>query len=424
MSKAGALSRLSNAAGLAADFNALTEMGGRLVGSASEAAARDWLEFRLWRIPGARLAKHTFPFLSWGSAGSSIELVGRGGGEKLPCHALYWAADTPPGGIEAELVDAGRGTDDEFRALAHQIRGNIVVVRHEYPFSSRSIHRRVKYGQSLELGAAGFVIVNNIPGDLLVTGSCGQDSPQNIPAVGVSLESGAKLEAANGRRARVRIATIRSPSAGVNFIAEMPGKCPEWVIMCAHYDGHDLAQSALDNATGVAAAIAIFESFQPFVSNLPRGLRLVLFTAEETGLLGSKLYLQSLNEWERRKIALVINLDTLAGSSRLTCLTSGFDELQYFVQQTCIAAQITLACHQPLVRNSDHFNFASQGIPAMRLIAGFDEPEAGARLILTEGDTSERVLIDELHRAAQAGGALVWSALNWPGSIGKHKPPA
>jgi hypothetical protein len=82
-----------------------------------------------------------------------------------------------------------------------------------------------------------------------------------------------------------------------------------------------------------------------------------------------------------------------------------------------------LPCYRPLMRNSDHFNFAQRGIPSIRMVAGFDEPEAGARFLLTEADTRERVSMDELRHAATSAGALVWSALEWPGRIAAHKAP-
>jgi aminopeptidase YwaD len=416
-----ALARLSGAPGLLEDFNALTATGGRLVGSVSEAAARDWLEERLQKIPDARLRVHCFQHSGWASPCSSFELIAGGGPKRLACHPLYWAGGTPANGLEANLVDIGRGTQAEFQSLAHTIPGQIAVVRHEYPFSQHTIHRRLKYNRSRECGAAGFVIVNNNPGGLLVTGSCGRDSPDHIPAIGISMETGAILAATTAPRIRLRVATVRQALTGANLIADIPGQTPEWVVVCAHYDGHDLAHSALDNATGVAAAIAIFESFQPYISKLRRGLRLALFTAEEVGLTGSRLYLQSLDERERQGIALAINLDTIAGSPRLTCLTSGFDELEGFICKSCAATGADLRCHRPLVQNSDHFNFAQMGIPAIRLVAGFDEPGAGARFLLTEADTRERVSVDELRFNAMNAGALVWAALDWPARIAVHK---
>jgi aminopeptidase YwaD len=424
MSQADAFDRLSASTRLVQDFETLTATGGRLVGSASESAAREWLQARLQTIPSARLGEHRFNYSSWESRSSSLEVITPSRPQPLACHPLYWSAPTPTSGLEASVIDVGRGTEVDFRSRAHEIRGQIVVVRHEYQFSQKTIHRRLKYERSLQCGAAGFVIVNNNPGCELVTGACSQDSPNNIPAVGVGFNTGALLTGPRPPRARMRVASARSEKTGMNLLAEIPGQTPEWVVLCAHYDGHDLAQSALDNATGVVAAIAIFESFAPFVRQLRRGLRLVLFTAEETGLLGSRIYLQSLGNSEQRKIAVVINLDTIAGSPRLTCLTSGFEELLFFVRQTYKEAGLDeLPCHQPLMRNSDHYNFAQCGIPAIRLVAGFDEPEAGARFLLTEADTRERVSIEELRRATTTAGALVWSTLNWLGSIAGHKAP-
>jgi Zn-dependent M28 family amino/carboxypeptidase len=140
-------------------------------------------------------------------------------------------------------------------------------------------------------------------------------------------------------------------------------------------------------------------------------------------LLGSQRYVASLSAEERGAIAAVINLDTLAGSTRLACLTSGFDELEALVRKAGEAAGMDIACIRPLLRNSDHFRFAEQGIPALRLIAGFDEPDAGARFILTEGDTADRIVPAQLQRGAEVAAHLVRAALTWPGAIAAHRQP-
>jgi Zn-dependent M28 family amino/carboxypeptidase len=321
------------------------------------------------------------------------------------------------------VVDVGRGTPEDFAKAAGRIAGRVVLADHEYPFASRTIHRRVKYAASIQHGAVAFLIANNVAGDLLVTGSCGQDGADNIPAAGISLETARRLRRTPGVRVRMRQAHVRPGRTGTNLIAEIPGTSREWVIVCAHYDGHDLAQSALDNATGVVSAIAALDAFAAKIPGLQRGLRLVLFTAEETGLLGSERYVASLSELERRAIAAVVNLDTLAGSTRMACLTSGFEELENFVGKAAEAAGLSIPCIRPLLRNSDHFRFAEQGIPALRLIAGFDEPEAGARFILTEGDTADRVVASELEHGATVAAHLVGSALTWPGAIAAHRAP-
>jgi aminopeptidase YwaD len=410
-----ALQRLGTCEQVVTDFKALTSFGGRLIGSPSEENALAWLRRRLHQIDSASLKEHRFEYNSWACIDCRLDL--RSGGESVSvrCHPLYWSSASGKCGLEAKVVDGGRGTETDLSAT--DIRGKMVMVRHEYPFATGSIHRRVKYNRSRELGAAGFIIANNIPGDMLVTGSCGQDSPANIPAMGVSRSGGEQITAYPDAVACMRLFTERTMKIGVNLFAEVAGQTDEWIVVSAHYDGHNLAQSALDNATGVAASLSILQHFAPLVGKLRRGLRVALFSAEETGLLGSARYVDSLSAAERKAIALNINLDMLAGSRHFTCLTSEFEDLDRFVIAVSAMAGIDLATHGRLLRNSDHFNFARVGIPALRLIAGFDKPKSGARFVLTEGDNFDRVSLDEVKFGASVAAEIVWSALNWPGPI-------
>src|SRR6184192_1174109 len=82
----------------------------------------------------------------------------------------------------------------------------------------------------------------------------------------------------------------------------------------------------------------------------------------------------------RRSMAININLDSVGGAPGLTALTSGFERLDAWVKATAARAGLPIATHLPLMPNSDHANFAAHGIPAVRLIAGFNS----LRLVLTE----------------------------------------
>lgn len=409
-----ALAAISKGVVLEEAFHDLVNAGGRLVGSESERHAAAALRSRLAEIPQARLYEHRFEYEAWTSRACALQVFTEGQ-PTLRSHPLYWSAETPSDGLEGQILDVGRGTESDFKALAQGMPGKIVLVRHEYPFSSDTIHRRLKYNWAKEQGAAGFLIANNVEGDLLVSGSCGQDAPDNIPAMGVSLETGRQLAAGAGARVRMHHASARRKATASNLIAEIAGEGPEWVVVCAHYDGHDLAESALDNATGVASAIAIMRAFAPAIPKLARGMRVILFTAEETGLLGSRLYVNSLSERQLGSISVVVNLDTLVGSPQLACLTSGFPDLERFV--SALAPDAKFKCIRPLLRNSDHFNFARLGVPAMRLVAGFDEPESDVRYLLTEGDRRDRVPASALKAGAGAAARLIWNALAFPGTI-------
>ena len=391
------------------DFGALTGCGGRLVGSESEKAASGLLEARLASVPGVAVSTHEFGYRRWANRGYTLERLAPDRQANLRCHPLVGSDGAE--GIEGEAIDLGRGTEADFERCAGSVRGNFALVRHEYPFSRNTIHRRVKYRLALDYGATGFIVANPMPEAGLVTGGAGQDSELNIPAIGVGRATAGTIA---GSCIRLAVDNRRDDDTGRNLIAEVPGRGPEWVVLCAHYDGHDLAESALDNATGVVAALEILRRLAPLSGDLPRGLRVILFTAEETGLLGSRVYTDGLDDAGRRAIAAVINLDTLGGSPDFTCLTSGFAALDAFVSSVSEERGLDLATWRPLMRNSDHFNFARHGIPALRLIAGFDDPNAGARYLLTEADTADRVSAEEIRRGAVVAAELVWAALTAP----------
>src|SRR5262249_37900677 len=160
------------------------------------------------------------------------------------------------------------------------------------------------------------------------------------------------------------------------------GRTDQWVVLSAHVDGHDLAESAMDNASGVAAALAVTRALAPLVGTFRRGIRLALFSVEEWALTGSAQYVRNLSEAERAAIAVNVNVDSVAGSPRLTAMTSGFASLEPFLLGAAHASGQALRCVRPLMMNSDHGNFAMAGIPAFRLVAGYDDPTANLRFVL------------------------------------------
>jgi Zn-dependent M28 family amino/carboxypeptidase len=167
----------------------------------------------------------------------------------------------------------------------------------------------------------------------------------------------------------------------------------------------------LDNATGVAVALAVARALAPHVAICGRGLRLAFFSAEEWALTGSRIWLDGLSPAEHAAMALNVNLDSVAGSSRLTALTSEFPALPGFVCQAVVASGGAVGIHPVLMTNSDHANFAAKGIPALRLVAGFDEPWSNLRHVLTPADTRDKAAPAELHVAAQVAAAITWAAL-------------
>jgi Zn-dependent M28 family amino/carboxypeptidase len=394
---------------LFADFEALCDFGGRLSGTESERLALDYVAARGGEATGVACRTLPVPYTGWRCRAAALTLSN---GAAAPCHPLVRSVATPEGGLMAEVVDLGRGTPEEFAAHRAEIAGRFVLVRHELMFVAGTIHRRRKYDMAREAGAVGFLIAGPVQNGL-VAGSSGRgEGAAGIPAVGISPETAARLSrrASGWPRATLHLDTVEEAAETRTLLFDLPGRTDEWVVLSAHVDGHDINESAMDNASGVAAALAAARALAPMAAGRRRGLRLAFFSVEEWALTGSARYVAGLSETERAGIALNVNLDSVAGSPRLAALTSGFAGIEPFLLSVAERHGHDLRCVRPLLTNSDHANFAQGGIPAFRLVAGYDDPAAHLRFVLTPADTRDKVAKAELTAAAQLAAAVTAEA--------------
>ena len=394
---------------LHAEFEAICNCGGRLSGTDSERQAVALLKALGRAATGVDARVETVTYGGWRATESG--LTGPDG-ETYSVNPLVRSAATPPEGIEAEVLDVGRGTPEEFDSHQNEIPGRIVLVRHELMFAPGTIHRRFKYRSAVDAGAVGFLISGPEPGKL-VAGSSGRRDEPGIPAAGITPETARAFKrTVRGRpRARLRLSTEEAPAIAENLFFDIPGHTSEYVVLSAHIDGHDLGESAIDNATGLAVALTVARRLAPDARRSRRGLRLAFFNVEEWALTGSAAHVAALDDAERAGIALCINLDSVAGGGRLTALTSGFTGLEPFLLGRAEEAGVALDLFRPLQMNSDHGNFARAGIPAFRLVAGFGDPSASVRCVLTPLDRRALVAPDELDRAARLTAAIAKAAL-------------
>lgn len=393
---------LINDAALWDDFNAICDCGGRVAGTPSERQALD-LTARLGAAASGRPAEISItPYSGWHSRSASVDLIQGDRRTSLTCQPLLLSK---AGCIEAEVLPVGRGTEAEFAAAGERLRGRIALVRHEYMFASGHIHRRHKLAWALDHGAVGFLIAGPLACSPVAGGA-----QSEIVAFGISPEAAARLSPDQGPLARSRL-TVEADHAEAETEAQhfdIPGTGPGCVVLSAHVDGHGLAESAIDNATGLAVALAVTRCLAPHVPKAPRGLKLGFYSAEEWALTGSRVWLAQLSETQRAAIALNVNLDSVGGARGLTALISEFPNLEPFVRQ----ATASVGVHLPLMTNSDHANFAAYGIPALRLVAGFNDQASEVRNVLTAADTRDKVTRSELQAAALVAADMVWAALH------------
>jgi Zn-dependent M28 family amino/carboxypeptidase len=182
---------------------------------------------------------------------------------------------------------------------------------------------------------------------------------------------------------RNAIRRMRSP----NVAGVMPGKDrpDEYVIYVAHWDhlgvAEELAEDriyngAVDNATGVAAILAIARGFRDLLPGPSRSVIFMAVTAEESGLLGSEFYAEKpLVPLE--KTAAVINIDALYPIGRakdVEVIGFGASELEDLLASAARSQGRSLTPDRKpeagYFYRSDHFNFAKAGVPALYIKSG------------------------------------------------------
>ncbi len=212
---------------------------------------------------------------------------------------------------------------------------------------------------------------------------------------------------------------------GKNLILTIPGtaKKDEVVILSAHLDSISLetpaktAPGAEDNAAGSAALLEAARLFRGHT--FERTLRIIWFTGEEEGLLGSKAYVKELKN--PREIQGVVNLDMFGyDSDNDRCFEMHVGSLpasdrigQCFVDSIA-AYQLGLPQPDYLIKGatslSDHGSFWAAGVGAVEILENMFDQElpAGCQasdkngMYHTPQDTYDRLNPDSAIRIVRA----------------------
>ena len=134
---------------------------GRFAGSDDERRAGDYMLERLRTYGLHNVRAESFAMQGWQRSNARLALLDGGGARsdarELPCLAL---AGSPPGRVEAQVVDVGPGTPADFERLGNGLAGKVVLAGPGGP------HRLVKYAHSIAAGARAFLFANGRPGML------------------------------------------------------------------------------------------------------------------------------------------------------------------------------------------------------------------------------------------------------------------
>jgi carboxypeptidase Q len=206
-----------------------------------------------------------------------------------------------------------------------------------------------------------------------------------------------------------------------NTLAEIRGsEHPEEVVLLgAHLDSWDLGTGTTDNGTGSMAVLEAARILKASGVKPKRTIRFALFSGEEEGLIGSKMYARA-HDGEMARFQAVAVLDN--GTGRITGMAlQGRDELN----------DLWKALFSPVgdlgpftVRSgnkggTDHLSFLPAGVPGFN----YDQESRGyGHTHHSEVDTFDHAVIPDLQQAATVMAATAYELANLPQLLPRNPP--
>ncbi len=252
------------------------------------------------------------------------------------------------------------------------------------------------------------------------------DAKPVLPEVEMGFESLARLVRLlqAGKEVAVEMDTrttfFMTDSVENDVVAEIPGTDPklkdELVMLGGHMDSWHAATGATDNGTGVAVCMEAVRILKAIGVKPRRTIRIVLWSGEEQGLLGSRAYVK--NHFgnrltmelkpEQAKVSAYFNLDNGGGKIRGIYLQN--NEALRSLFQSWLEPFKDSGATTVTIRNTgstDHISFDEVGIPGFQFIQ--DGLEYGTRTHHTNMDSYDRVSASDLKQASVIMAAFVYN---------------
>jgi carboxypeptidase Q len=426
---------------LEANLQRLTdEVGGRVPGTLGMQHAVAW-GIQAFTAAGAD-SVHTEGFTipnSWSEGATEmtattayqVDATKVGGGTVLSSFRVHavsiaWAPALAPV-KHVPVVDVGDGTEADFKK-AGDISGKVVLVHTvvlktwddlfaEYAKAPPVIDLAVK----AKAKAVAFMATRQH--DILYRHTnVTAGEIDRLPMVLVAREDGERmarlLAAGNLVWADLSIPNvIGGPIKSSNVIGEIRGseKPDEFVILGAHLDSWELGTGALDNGCNAALVVDALRAIKASGVKPRRTIRFILFSGEEQGLIGSRLYAYN-HRAELDKAAGVVIYDS--GTGKTTGFSLGGRKDVYYTAKDLIAplAQFDVKeLKTDMEWGTDHFDFMLEGVPTF--VA--DQQEANyLENYHAISDTYDKVDFAQLKKHVAEAAALSVELADLPVKIG------
>ncbi|WP_252700840.1 M28 family metallopeptidase [Natronosalvus vescus] len=367
----------------------LTQLEHRMGGSPGEYAAADIVDEAFSDAGVADVETRSFPIQYWERGHTSLTVT-------EPVERTFDAIAlpySPPGDLEAPLVDVGYGTPKEIEEAGDAVDGAIVVASTTTPPGQRFVHRMEKFGHAVDAGAKAFLFANHVPGQLPPTGSLRFDREAAMPGVGVSRETHDWLtDYAGGEetaRATLTVEASTTQGSSQNVVGTLGPDTDEEIVLLGHYDAHDIAEGALDNGCGIATVLGAASILAEIEDDLECRVRVAGVGSEEIGLLGAAALADDL---DLESVRAVVNVDGAGRFRNLKAYSHASEPLAE------MATDVSDQWGQPIVHDpdphpfSDHWPFLRAGVPSLQLHSEpADGGERGRGWGHTAADTRDKV---------------------------------
>lgn len=458
----------------------LTDMyGPRLTGSPTMKAGGEWVisALRGWGIPTGRME----PWGPFGRGWTNERMVAQVTAPTPFPVIAYPAAWTPgtTGPLQAEVVMVAADSVADLAKYRGTLRGKIVMVtpmRAVEPnwqpnarrFSDADLERMANAPPPPPPGAGpgGPVQAANAPtsfqaaqalnaartelfksegvaailqpgrgdGGTVFTGGAGSRDPANpapLPIAIVAIEHYGRiarlLELGQAVRMELDIRNTFHDADlnSFNVMADIPGtdRADEIVMLGAHFDTWHAGTGATDNSSGSAVMIEAMRILKALNLPLRRTVRLGLWTGEEQGLIGSRMYVEQQfgnAQGERKpahgKISAYYNMDNGTGAFRGVYLQGNAAVGPIF--KAWMAPFADKGVTTVTISNTggtDHQSFDRVGIPGFQFIQ--DPMEYSTRTHHSSQDVYERLSPDDLKLNAAVVAAFVYFTANREGLL-------
>lgn len=368
------------------------EIGERPTGTAAGEAAQDYLADIAGGL-GFEITELPFDCRRWESGDSALALAAG----RVPLHAGPFS-DPLAGVFDLAVVE----TLDELRA--REVAGSLLVLRgplaaepfmpRDFPFFYPDEHRQV-LDLLLEKRPAGILAVTGrhplcglSPFPLFEDGNLGLPNAYAADSAGLITD---------GATATVEIDSASLPSTGRQLVFSRPGRDNGRIILAAHIDTKYETPGALDNAAGVATAMAVAERLGG--AELPAALDIVPLNGEEHYEVSGQLAYLAYREPTPQTVRLMMNLDALGCSGSHSAFSF------YNLERTDTACwNQRLEAHPRMARGEewiagDHAVFAFRGIRSVAVTSSNLLEEVMA-LTHTARDTVDRVDVELLEETS------------------------